>query len=255
MEDKKKAEIIARLSELETEYQMRILLAVEGGSRAYGCASENSDYDIRLIYVYPMERYLCLSSPADSIALQEGKYDIHGWELQRALLHASRSNATFWEWMKSRVLLNRQHFATRLCDVANLYFSEKPMLYAQKEAIKSYRNKTVNGKMQAKHCLGVMRVAMQAVYMMQYHTAPPIDIETLLNQTVLPGTQDAEECRKLLELCRNGQKDTPYLLSCELAKNIEARMDQWLQTLSGNPQPDLSALDKFFQAIILDRVE
>ena len=48
MEDRKKAEILARLSNLETEYQMRILLAVEYGSRAYGCASDESDYDIRL---------------------------------------------------------------------------------------------------------------------------------------------------------------------------------------------------------------
>lgn len=45
MEDRKKAEILARLSNLETEYQMRILLAVEYGSRAYGCASDESDYD------------------------------------------------------------------------------------------------------------------------------------------------------------------------------------------------------------------
>ena len=61
MESKKKEEILARLSELETEYQMRILSAVEYGSHAYGYASEDSDYDIRLIYVYPMEQYLSLS--------------------------------------------------------------------------------------------------------------------------------------------------------------------------------------------------
>ena len=49
MESKKKEEILARLSELETEYQMRILSAVEYGSHAYGYASEDSDHDIRLI--------------------------------------------------------------------------------------------------------------------------------------------------------------------------------------------------------------
>lgn len=67
MESKKKEEILAKLSELETEYQMRILAAVEYGSHAYGYAYEGSDHDIRLIYVYPMERYLSLSSPQDSI--------------------------------------------------------------------------------------------------------------------------------------------------------------------------------------------
>lgn len=80
MEDEKKKEILARLSELETEYQMRVLLAVEYGSRAYGCVSNDSDYDIRIIYVYPMERYLTLSAPQDSISVMEGDLDICGWE-------------------------------------------------------------------------------------------------------------------------------------------------------------------------------
>ena len=97
MEHEKKAEILARLSELEPEYQMRILLAVEYGSHAYGYASENSDQDIRLIYVYPVERYLSLSSPKDSIEVMEDDLDISGWELKRALSHAAKSNATFWE--------------------------------------------------------------------------------------------------------------------------------------------------------------
>ena len=114
MEDRKKAEILARLSELETEYQMRILAAVEYGSHAYGYASEGSDHDIRLIYVYPMERYLSLSSPQDSIQVIEGDLDICGWELKRTLSHAAKSNATFWEWMQCPVILDRLRFMEQL---------------------------------------------------------------------------------------------------------------------------------------------
>lgn len=251
MESKKKAEILARLSELETEYQMRILAAVEYGSHAYGYASEGSDHDIRLIYVYPMERYLSLSSPQDSIQVIDGDLDICGWELKRTLSHAAKSNATFWEWVQSPVILDRLRFMEQLKSAARPYFAEKPILYANREMLQSFRKEVISGRKQAKNCLGIMRTAMQAIYTMQYHTAPPVDIVMLINQTVLPGTQDAEECRKLLELCKSGHKDAPYTLTCELASSIDERIWLWLNKHPEQEKRDLKTLDEFFRSVVL----
>lgn len=251
MESKKKEEILARLSELETEYQMRILSAVEYGSHAYGYASEDSDYDIRLIYVYPMEQYLSLSSPKDSIRVMEGDLDISGWELKRTLSHAAKSNATFWEWVQSPVILDRLRFMEQLKSAARPYFAEKPILYANREMLQSFRKEVISGRKQAKNCLGIMRTAMQAIYTMQYHAAPPVDIVTLINQTVLPGTQDAEECRELLKLCKSGHKDAPYTLTCELASSIDERIWLWLNKHPEQEKRDLKTLDEFFRSVVL----
>lgn len=251
MESKKKEEILARLSELETEYQMRILSAVEYGSHAYGYASEDSDYDIRLIYVYPMEQYLSLSSPKDSIRVMEGDLDISGWELKRTLSHAAKSNATFWEWVQSPVILDRLRFMEQLKSTARPYFAEKPILYANREMLQSFRKEVISGRKQAKNCLGIMRTAMQAIYTMRYHAAPPVDIVTLINQTVLPGTQDAEECRELLKLCKSGHKDAPYTLTCELASSIDERIWLWLNKHPEQEKRDLKTLDEFFRSVVL----
>lgn len=251
MESKKKEEILARLSELETEYQMRILSAVEYGSHAYGYASEDSDYDIRLIYVYPMEQYLSLSSPKDSIRVMEGDLDISGWELKRTLSHAAKSNATFWEWVQSPVILDRLRFMEQLKSTARPYFAEKPILYANREMLQSFRQEVMSGRKPAKNCLGIMRTAMQAIYTMQYHAAPPVDIVTLINQTVLPGTQDAEECRELLKLCKSGHKDAPYTLTCELASSIDERIWLWLNKHPEQEKRDLKTLDEFFRSVVL----
>lgn len=251
MEYKKKAEILARLSELETEYQMRILAAVEYGSHAYGYASEGSDHDIRLIYVYPMERYLSLSLPQDSIQVIEGDFDICGWELKRTLSHAAKSNATFWEWMQCPVILDRLRFMEQLKNAARPYFAEKPILYANMRMLQSFRKEATSGRKQTKNCLGIMRTAMQAVYAMQYRTAPPVDIVTLINQTVLPGTQNAEECRKLLELCKSGHGDAPYTLTCELASSIDDRIRLWLNGHPKQEKRDLKTLDEFFRSAVL----
>ena len=251
MEHEKKAEILARLSELEPEYQMRILLAVEYGSHAYGYASENSDQDIRLIYVYPVERYLSLSSPQDSIQVIEGDLDICGWELKRTLSHAAKSNATFWEWMQCPVILDRLRFMEQLKNAARPYFAEKPILYANMRMLQSFRKEAMSGRKQTKNCLGIMRTAMQAIYAMQYRTAPPVDIVTLINQTVLPGTQNAEECRKLLELCKSGHGDAPYTLTCELASSIDDRIRLWLNGHPKQEKRDLKTLDEFFRSVVL----
>jgi predicted nucleotidyltransferase len=50
--------ITQKLCEIEKAEQVRILLAVESGSRAWGFASPDSDYDVRLIYVRARSEYL-----------------------------------------------------------------------------------------------------------------------------------------------------------------------------------------------------
>lgn len=42
--------IVDELQRIERQYGVRVLLAVESGSRAWGFASPDSDYDVRFIY-------------------------------------------------------------------------------------------------------------------------------------------------------------------------------------------------------------
>jgi len=45
-----RAEIMHRLANAEREHDVRIVLAVESGSRAWGFSSPISDYDVRFIF-------------------------------------------------------------------------------------------------------------------------------------------------------------------------------------------------------------
>lgn len=75
--------ILSKLDEIENRENVRILLAVESGSRAWGFASRDSDYDVRFIYVRPKEDYLRLEKTKDVIELPiEGELDINGWDLE-----------------------------------------------------------------------------------------------------------------------------------------------------------------------------
>ena len=59
--------ILGRLDAIETEHTVRILLAVESGSRAWGFHSTDSDYDVRFLYVRPLEWYLSIEGRRDVI--------------------------------------------------------------------------------------------------------------------------------------------------------------------------------------------
>ena len=52
--------IQTQLRRIEEEESIKILLAVESGSRAWGFASPDIDYDVRFIYIRRMEDYLKL---------------------------------------------------------------------------------------------------------------------------------------------------------------------------------------------------
>ena len=78
--------IQAQLHRIEDEEHIKILLAVESGSRAWGFASPDSDYDVRFVYVRRTEDYLRLEMVRDVIELPiNDVLDINGWDLQKTL--------------------------------------------------------------------------------------------------------------------------------------------------------------------------
>ena len=79
-------EISDKLDEIEKKEGVRILHAVESGSRAWGFASLDSDYDVRFVYVRPKEDYLRLDEPRDVIEWQlDEVLDINRWDLIKAV--------------------------------------------------------------------------------------------------------------------------------------------------------------------------
>ena len=58
-----------QLRRIEEAENIKILLAVESGSRAWGFASPDSDYDVRFIYIRRLEDYLRLGAIRDVIEL------------------------------------------------------------------------------------------------------------------------------------------------------------------------------------------
>ena len=100
-----RSEIGRHLAAIEADHGVRILFACESGSRGWGFASPDSDYDVRFLYAHPLEWYLRVTPPRDVIEVPiSGVLDINGWELRKALGLLKKGNATLVEWLDSPVV-------------------------------------------------------------------------------------------------------------------------------------------------------
>lgn len=122
--------ICSKLKEIEEKHNVKVLHAIESGSRAWGFASPDSDYDVRFIYVHKQEYYLGLQSKSDYIDWELNEtLDINGWDLSKALQHFHKSNATMFEWSNSPIVYYTTSEWKQIKEGVMKYFSCKSSMY------------------------------------------------------------------------------------------------------------------------------
>lgn len=99
------AAIDRHLDGIAAEHGVRIALAIESGSRAWGFPSRDSDYDCRFVFVRPVAEYLTPWQRRDVIETPiEGELDVNGWDLGKALKLLVKGNAVIVEWLTSPIV-------------------------------------------------------------------------------------------------------------------------------------------------------
>lgn len=111
--------ILSELEAIEARENVKIIFAIESGSRAWGFPSPDSDFDVRFVYARPTEWYLSLSPGRDVIELPlEGDDDINGWDIRKALALALKPNPVLLEWLSSPI---RYRWNSEICDEINRF--------------------------------------------------------------------------------------------------------------------------------------
>lgn len=192
--------ILKKLEEIEREQQVRILLAVESGSRAWGFASPDSDYDVRFIYVRPREAYLKLEKVRDVIELPiDEELDINGWDLQKTLRLLHKSNPTLFEWFSSPIVYKETAFAGKFRRIMQDYFSSKRSLYHYISMAEGNYREYLKGEMvRAKKYFYVLRPVLACRWIFSRRTPPPM-LFSELAEAELPACL-RQEVRDLLDL-------------------------------------------------------
>lgn len=181
------ARIAAALDRVAQDEEVRILLAVESGSRAWGFPSRDSDWDVRFLYVRPLRSYLSVEPGRDVIErpLVDG-LDLNGWGLRKGLGLLVRSSAVVLEWLASPVRYREDdEAAAGLAEVARAAAHLPALQYHyDRLARRSWEGADSSGmaagEMRLKSVLYALRPALALDWMRRHGTPPPMDLPALL---------------------------------------------------------------------------
>jgi predicted nucleotidyltransferase len=247
-----------RLERTEREEGVRIVLAIESGSRAWGFASPNSDYDVRFIYVRPSDWYLAvdLEEKRDVIEYKiTDDIDLNGWDLRKALRLFWRSNPAFVEWIQSPIVyIESGGFAAGARElIPEVYSNEAGIYHYRSMARTNYRSYLRADKVPMKKYFYVLRPLLSVLWIERYGTAAPIEFDRLLHlldgQTQLLADIDDLLARK---------REAPEMGLSSPVASINAFIEKELERLeSFNPQrtkrsEPLAKLNELFHATLCE---
>ena len=200
-----KTEILTRISKAEKEHDVRVLYAIESGSRAWGFESPNSDYDVRFIYAHPRDWYLAvdLEEKRDVIEYKiADEIDINGWDVRKALRLFWKSNPAFIEWLHSPIVyIDDNHFAMKSRELFSKIYSVNQGIHHYRSMAKTnYRGYLKEPRVPLKKYFYVLRPLLSILWLEKHGTPAPIEFDKLRplvqNNTVLSAEISALLARK-----------------------------------------------------------
>jgi len=177
--------VLAELRSIETQQDVKILFAIESGSRAWGFPSPDSDYDARFVYARHPDWYLSITPGRDVIELPiDDLLDINGWDIKKALGLLLKPNPVLLEWLNSPIrYMWNDELCAKLMELAQLISHQKACLFHYRAlGVRQYRLHLENkDQIKLKKLLYVLRPAM-AVRWTRMHpdTFPPMDFRDLM---------------------------------------------------------------------------
>ncbi|MEY4748111.1 MAG: hypothetical protein RIQ60_325 [Pseudomonadota bacterium] len=254
--DPVREEIKLRLRRAESDHGVKVLYAVESGSRAWGFASPNSDYDARFIYVHPPQWYL-------SVDLEEKRdvieypivddFDVNGWDLRKALRLFWRSNPGFVEWIQSPIVYEKfGTFHQRVSRLLPLVYSTDAGVYHYRSMAKTnYRGYLQQDLVPLKKYFYVLRPLLSVRWLERFASPAPIGFHRLLEVADRDnGFLDA--VHELLELKRRSPELGLSARVPAIQEFIEAELDRLEGTMPAKLERtgDVSVLSDVFRAVL-----
>ena len=194
-----KRRIGAELDAIERSQDVRILLAIESGSRAWRFPSQDSDYDVRFVYARRMSEYLSIEPARDVIERPiDGTLDISGWDLRKALRLLVHSNAVVFEWLASPERYRETEIAVHIRSLAHeSCFLPALMYHYDRMARHAFEEIVASGEsVPFKTYCYALRPSLALLWIRRHAQPPPMDLATLLSRDIV--TRELQET--ILEL-------------------------------------------------------
>lgn len=247
--------ILQTLKAIEREHDIKIIYAVESGSRAWGFASADSDYDVRYIYIRRTEDYLRVNSLRDTI---EGPLDevldFSGWDIRKTLELLRRCNPSLMEWYHSPIVYLRTDLWQFLDEKIPAFFHVRSNMHHYLSMVLNNWNTYLKPSMErvnVKKYLYVLRPILCCRWLERFGTVPPVLFDDLC-KAVLP-EELAPAMADLLEKKKHLDEKTLIPRVPELDDFIMAEIPRLTQVKNEIPEkslPDYEEVNQYFRQML-----
>ncbi len=237
------------LAQVEAEQCCHVLYACESGSRAWGFASPDSDYDVRFVYVPAASWYFALDQQKDTIeAMLPGDVDLAGWELIKTLRLFASCNLPLNEWLDSPVVYADPHgFRQRLSAAIPEFFNpRKAMFHYLSIAAKSLDLRQPDRSIPIKKLFYVLRPLLAGLWIERSRQMPPTDFHAMLKAPDLVPAPLAEQIHQIYQLKQTAVEKQSFIIPAELNAWIDdtrQRLEAIALDLPASPGGRRSDLD------------
>ncbi|MFD2562748.1 nucleotidyltransferase domain-containing protein [Aquimarina rubra] len=244
-----------KLKEIEEERGVKINYACESGSRAWGFASPDSDYDVRFLYTKPLAWYLSVSEKRDTIDIMDGDFDAVGWELRKSLQLLKKSNVPAIEHLFSPIIyLGEDAIVSELRSIASECFSPIACMFHYLSMSKKYEEKLTGETIKLKSLFYALRTSMAGKWILEHKTMPSVVFSEMLS---LVSDDIADEIKSLMEI--KSKNDESYMHSrnekvIEFISETIAMNNKYSKSLPSG-KPDHERIDAFLFKCITETEE
>lgn len=242
------------LEALERERNVTVLFACESGSRAWGFASPDSDYDARFVYAHSLDWYLGLEKRRDVIEWKlDDVLDINGWDLAKLLRLMRGSNPTVFEWLASPIVYRELPAFSQVRQLTSVAFQPKPCVYHYlRMATRNYEDFLLGETVKTKKYFYVIRPLLAARWITDERTPAPMRFDELaaakLDAAVAPLVDEL-----LHEKINEPERETRPRIDA-LNAWIEARISEvegQLASMETLKKPSWEPFDEAFRSIVM----
>lgn len=245
--------VMQALDDIEAKHDVRVLFACESGSRGWGFASPDSDYDVRFVYVHRLPWYLTVGEQRDVIELPiSDELDVSGWELRKALQLLRNSNPTLLEWLDSPVVYRADvAAAARMRELAPGFFSQQSVRHHYLSmARKNFRGYLQGENVRLKKYLYVLRPLLAVRWIDSGMGMPPMRFADLA-VAIVKDAALLDEINRLLAikmLANEAEHSPPWPLIQALIESELSNADRDIDYK--RPKGDHTQLDQFLAAAV-----
>lgn len=246
-----------KLQEIEEWEKVKIIMAIESGSRVWNFGSPDSKYNVKFLYLRDQKEYFRLDEHKEVIEWNfNDTLVIEGWDFKKALNLLHSSDPSLYEWCFSPIVYRSSDAFEELKKIVPKYFSKKNSLYYYWNTASSNYKKHLRGhKVQIKNYFYALRPLLAAKWIFSHNCPPPMNFSELLDAEFPADLR--VEADKLLAMKKISSKMGYALKIVVLNNYIEESLEELKEEIKkiSNCHFTWDELNEFFYKTIMSEIK